>query len=514
MNSNVVAIIDFGSQTTQLIARRVRELQVFSVVLPSTVTLEELGHKKPAAIILSGGPSSVADCASLAFDERILSMNVPVLGICFGMQLLVRHFGGEVYKAEASEFGLRTLAINTNSALFSGLKEQAAVWMSHFDQCRLNQEGFRIIGSSDTCPTAAIENKSRRIYGVQFHVEVSHTENGTQILHNFLFGIAKLKPDYVLEMALQQKILDIRKTVGSKQVLLGLSGGVDSSVAAFLISRAIGQQLHCVFVNHGFHRHGEVEEVERIFSQVVDARLTIIDAREQFFTALTGVHDPEEKRKIIGRVFVEVFEKEAESCGNVAFLAQGTIYSDVIESQKTATHHAIKSHHNVGGLPERMNLKLLEPLRYLFKDEVRQWGLALGLSPEVVFRQPFPGPGLAIRIPGPVSPKLTETLRQADKIVLQEVALAQAEGLLPKLWQWFAVLLPVKSVGVKGDARSYGNACVVRVVQSEDAMTADWARLPYDLIAKISSRITNEVSDITRVLYDVTQKPPGTIEWE
>lgn len=509
-----IAVIDFGSQTTMLIARRIRELGVFAKVLPPTISAQALALDPPLAIILSGGPESLLEPNAIRLDREVFSMGLPMLGICYGMQLMVEHFGGALSKADEREFGKRLVTVDTTSALFDGLHLEASVWMSHCDQVSL-PPNFRTIASSSTCPHAAVACSEQKLYGVQFHPEVSHTECGTHILSQFIFSIAGIKRNFAIHDWLHQAVEKIKAEVGDAHVIMGLSGGVDSSVAAVLIHRAIKERLHCVYVNHGLHRMHEIEEVKALFGDVLNMNLHIVDAQEQFFAALAQVSDPEMKRKIIGHTFIDVFEMEARRFPDVAFLGQGTLYPDVIESQSSASGvaHVIKSHHNVGGLPERMQLKLIEPLRDLFKDEVRKLGSLLGLPDHVINRQPFPGPGLAVRIPGEVTRERVNLLMHADMIVREEIERAQVNHTL-SLWQWFAILLPVHSVGVMGDARSYGQTIVIRCVESDDAMTADWAKLPYDLLGVISSRITNEVSGISRVLYDVTQKPPGTIEWE
>lgn len=516
-SGSYIAVIDFGSQTTMLIARRIRELGVLAKVLPPSVTAGELAADPPGALVLSGGPSSLCEEGAVRLDAGVFELGLPILGICYGMQLIVDHFGGSIKRANEREFGRRLVEIDQAALLFAGFEGPITVWMSHTDQGEFLSSDFCTIASSTTCPQVAIENRDKKIFGVQFHPEVSHTEKGDQILSNFLFKIALVNRNFDLKDFCTQKVKEIKEQVGSSHVIMGLSGGVDSSVAAVLIHRAIGDQLHCVYVNHGLHRHGEIAEIRALFGDVLDIDLHVVDAREQFFSALAGVTDPEIKRKKIGHAFIEAFEREAEQFERVDFLGQGTLYPDVIESlcKSNGPSHLIKSHHNVGGLPDRMNLKLLEPLRDLFKDEVRTLGMLLGLNESVVMRQPFPGPGLAVRLPGEVTRERVSLLQKADAIVCEEIKRAHDTGeLTVKMWQWFAILLPVKSVGVMGDARSYGETIVIRCVDSVDAMTADWAKLPHELLGHMSSRITNEVVGVSRVLYDITQKPPGTIEWE
>ncbi len=517
MNSNhYVAVIDCGSQTTKLIARRIRELGVFSRIFMPSVSKEELLKERPSAIILSGGPESLLASDSLRIDKNIFDVDIPILGICYGMQLIVDNFGGVLESKEHREFGQRVIAIDGLSPLFNGLKKESLVWMSHSDQCKDIPQRFRTIASSTSCAHVAIAHETRKIFACQFHPEVSHSQDGLAILSNFLFAIAKLEKSFDLGDFLAQKIEAIKKQTEGKKVIMALSGGVDSMVAALMIHKAIKDQLHCVYVNHGLYRNNEPKEVEKLFASVFEKELTVVNAEEQFFSALSGITDPEQKRKIIGKTFIEIFEQEAKKT-QASFLGQGTLYPDVIESpNKTGgPSHGIKSHHNVGGLPQHMNLQLVEPLRELFKDEVRAIGKLMGLADEVVMREPFPGPGFAVRAPGAISRERIALLRSADRIVQEEMKTAISEGhYKSKVWQCFAILLPVKSVGVMGDARAYGETIVIRAVESEDAMTADWCKLPHELLLKMSTRITNEVRGINRVLYDITQKPPGTIEWE
>ncbi|MBH1989478.1 MAG: glutamine-hydrolyzing GMP synthase [Myxococcaceae bacterium] len=501
MSSQKVLILDFGSQTTQLIARRCRELRVYSEIVPCTVSLEQILDKNPQALILSGGPASVYEENAPVVPRGLLELGLPVLGICYGLQATATALGGVVKSCGKREFGSTSLSILRPHALLEGIEAVSEVWMSHGDQVSDLPQGFEVLGQTPTCPYAVVAAKERAIFGVQFHPEVTHSQPGKQIIANFLFRIAGLKGDYTLQDFLNEEVERIRNQVGDDQVIMALSGGVDSSVAAKLLQNAIGDQLISIYVNHGLHRIGEISEIEALKPHMVDAR-------DRFFTALKGVTDPEQKRKIIGRTFIEVFDEEAKKYPRALFLGQGTLYPDVIESQSTygGPSAVIKSHHNVGGLPEKMNLKLLEPLRSLFKDEVRELGKLLGLSEYWVNRQPFPGPGLAVRILGEVTPERCELLAQADWIVREEIR--------GGYWQFFAVLLPVRSVGVMGDARSYGETICVRCIESEDGMTADWAYLPREVLARISNRIMNEVAGITRVVYDISSKPPATIEWE
>ncbi len=512
-----VLILDFGSQTTQLIARQIRELSVYCEVVSCTESIEKIKSFNPHALILSGGSSSVGDENAPTFPDGLLELNVPVLGICYGMQLLVNHFSGKVRGHELKEFSYAKLFQDGSSKLLQNLSMHIETWMSHGDQILELPANFKTTAQSESCPHAVIEDAQRKLYGVQFHPEVIYTKKGKEVLKNFLFSIAKLSPNWKMTDFVKQKTKEIKNQVGEDKVLLGLSGGVDSSVAAALVHKAIGQQLICVFVDHGLNRAGEVQEIERLFGEVFQMYLRIINAKDQFFAALQGVVDPEVKRKIIGKVFIDVFEREARSIGDVQFLGQGTLYPDVIESQSfhSGPSHIIKSHHNVGGLPKDIEFELVEPLRELFKDEVRKAGAALGLPSSLLMRQPFPGPGLAIRIIGEVTPAKCTLLREADAIVREEIEKAIAQDKLGKnIWQWFAVLLPVTSIGVMGDARTYDETIVVRCVESVDGMTADWVEIPKIVLGNISNRIMNEIKGVSRVVYDISSKPPSTIEWE
>ena len=511
---NRVLVLDFGSQYTQLIARRIREQRVYSEIWPCTRSLDDIRAFSPTAVVLSGGPRSVHEDGAPSIDPALFSLGVPVLGICYGMQLMCHLLGGRVVRTDRHEYGRAEVQQTGDGELLFGFHadDHIHVWMSHGDSVESLPEGFRVLGRSDSCPYAIVEDASRHLYGLQFHPEVVHTPRGQEIIANFLFRIAKIEPTWTMGGFIEREIEAVREKVGGGKVICGLSGGVDSSVVAVLLHRAIGDQLIPVFVNNGVLRAGEAEQVQAVFRDRLGLPLEYVDATDAFLMALEGVTDPEKKRKIIGKVFIDVFEQAARSTGDARWLAQGTLYPDVIESVSFKGPSAmIKSHHNVGGLPERMNLQLIEPLRELFKDEVRLLGTELGLPDDVVQRQPFPGPGLAIRILGEVTRERLDILRQADRIVLEEIREA---NLYTTIWQSFAVLLPVRSVGVMGDARTYENTCAIRAVTSVDGMTADWAQVPYEVLGRMSNRIINEVRGINRVVYDISSKPPATIEWE
>ncbi|NLG29512.1 MAG: glutamine-hydrolyzing GMP synthase [Chloroflexi bacterium] len=510
--SSSIAILDYGSQYSQLIARRVRECHVYCELLPWDTPAETLDALNPRGIILSGGPNSVYEPGAPTLTPQVLARQVPMLGICYGMQLLNQHYGGVVAPSSSREYGPSSIALVADSPLFSGIGPVLDVWMSHGDRLESLPEGFAVLAHSPNSPIAAMADERRRLYGIQFHPEVAHTPRGLELLRNFCY-LCGCEADWTPGSFIAEAEAAIRARVGDGRVLCAISGGVDSSVVAVLLGRVLGDRLTSVFVNNGLLRKGEVEESLARFRAHLGGNLVYVDATERFLDALAGVRDPERKRMIIGREFVRVFEAEARKVGKVDFLAQGTLYPDVIESATPATKSAarIKTHHNVGGLPEHMQLALIEPLRYLFKDEVRQVGLALGLPPEMVFRAPFPGPGLAVRVIGSVNPDRLAVLREADAILRDEIANA---GLDRAIWQYFVVLTPVRTVGVMGDGRTYANVAAVRAVTSNDAMTADWARIPYDVLARISNRIVNEVAGINRVVYDISSKPPATIEWE
>ncbi len=512
MEQNKVLVLDFGGQYSQLIARRIREFNVYSMILPYNTDVEKIKEINPGGIIFSGGPNSVREEDSPKIDPAIYDLGIPIFGICYGMQLMTLQLpGGKVEKAEQGEYGKAKINILKDEGIFSDIENKSQVWMSHWDRVEKQPEGFGIVARTEITPAAAIQNKEKKFYGVQFHPEVVHTVEGKNIIHNFLFKVCKLKADWNMADYINEELAEIKEQVGDGKVICGLSGGVDSSVASALVYKAISEQLTCIFVDHGLLRKGEAEQVKRTFAEEFNIPLIYVDARERFLSKLEGVKDPEKKRKIIGNEFIRVFEEEAGKLEDAEFLVQGTIYSDVIESGGSDEAATIKSHHNVGGLPEDMNFKLVEPLRFLFKDEVRKIGEVLGLPDEIVWRQPFPGPGLAIRIIGDVSEEKLVILRNADAIVREEIKEADMQR---DIWQSFAVLPDLRSVGVMGDERTYGYPIILRAVNSDDAMTADWVKLPYELLERISNRIVNEVSSVNRVVYDITSKPPGTIEWE
>ena len=511
--SQKIAVLDFGSQYTQVIARRIRELNVYSEILPFNTKASDLKKRGVCGIILSGGPASVLAKGSPRPDAGVFKLGVPVLGICYGLQLMGKMLGGAVVSSKQREYGLGELSFKDGSQLLKGLKSPIQVWNSHGDRIEKLPEGFKAVGTTENSKFALIENKQKRFYGMQFHPEVAHTPRGVEILRNFLYDICGCTGDWKMSDYVATAIEKIRAQVGDKKVILGLSGGVDSSVAAALIHKAIGDQLTCVFVDNGLLRKDERKKVEQLFKNNFKIKMKTVRAEQLFLKRLKGVKDPERKRKIIGKTFIEVFDKAVKSIGAVDFLAQGTLYPDVIESVPIAGNPAslIKSHHNVGGLPKKMKLKLLEPLRELFKDEVRALGKELGLSKEVLWRHPFPGPGLGVRVVGEVKKSYCDILREADAVLMEEM---HASGLYYNLWQAFAVFVPVKTVGVMGDERTYDNVIARRIVESQDAMTADWANIPHEVLAKISNRIINEVKGVNRVVLDISSKPPATIEWE
>ncbi len=509
----MILIIDFGSQYNQLIARRIREARVYCQIEPPWVDWAYIRSLKPQGIILSGGPSSIYEKGSPQMDPAVFQLGIPILGICYGMQFMINALGGVVERADKREYGFADLYIKQEKGLFENLGGSTSCWMSHGDSIVKLPKGFVTTASTDNTPIAATANSDKQLYGLQFHPEVAHTPKGRRMLDNFLFKLCGCTPDWTMKSFARESIRQIQDAVGDKKIILGLSGGVDSSVTALLIHRAVGKNLTCIVVDNGLLRLNEARRLKTMFGRHLKINIRYVNAAGRFLTALSGIIDPEKKRKIIGKTFMEVFEAEAQKIKNAEFLAQGTLYPDVIESQSAfgGPTSVIKSHHNVGGLPKKMKFKLIEPLRFLFKDEVRKLGAELGLPKELIWRQPFPGPGLAIRIIGEITQKRLAILRKVDAILLEEIKTA---GYYKKLWQSFAVLLPIKSVGVMGDRRTYENIAAIRAVTSKDAMTADWARLPHKLLNRISNRIINEVNGVNRVVYDISSKPPSTIEWE
>ncbi|OEH91975.1 glutamine-hydrolyzing GMP synthase [Bacillus solimangrovi] len=506
----MILVLDFGSQYNQLITRRIREFGVYSELHSHKMTAAEVKEINPKGIILSGGPNSVYGEGSFRCDEEIFELGIPVFGICYGMQLMTHHFDGKVERGHKREYGKATLEVKNNSKLFKGLPNEQVVWMSHSDLVVEAPKGFEVDGTNTSCPVAAISDEERGLYGVQFHPEVRHSEYGNDLLKNFVFEVCDCKGDWSMESFIEIEMDKIRKQVGDKKVLCALSGGVDSSVVAVLIHKAIGDQLTCIFVDHGLLRKGEADSVMKTFKEGFNMNVIKVDAKERFMEKLAGVSDPEQKRKIIGNEFIYVFDDEAAKLDGIDFLAQGTLYTDIIESG-TETAQTIKSHHNVGGLPEDMAFTLIEPLNTLFKDEVRALGTELGISDEVVWRQPFPGPGLGIRVLGEITEEKLEIVRESDAILREEIKNA---GLDRDIWQYFTALPNMRSVGVMGDARTYDYTVGIRAVTSIDGMTSDWARIPWDVLEKISTRIVNEVNHVNRIVYDITSKPPATIEWE
>lgn len=509
----MILIIDFGSQFNQLIARRVRECGVYCIIEPPTIALERIKEMDLEGIILSGGPASIYEKNSPRTDAGIFSLGIPVLGICYGMHFMVDTLKGKVKKANKREYGFAELVTEKSCALFKDVPKRSQVWMSHGDSIEKTPDGFSVTATTDNTPIAAIADNKRKFFALQFHPEVAHSLKGKTMLHNFLFQVCQCKRSWTMKAFARDVITEIQEKVGDRQVILGLSGGVDSTVTAQLIHRAIGKKLTCIFVDNGLLRKDEAKKLKVTLKEHLKINIRFVNAKKQFLTALANVTDPEKKRKIIGKIFMDVFEAEAKKIKGAEFLAQGTLYPDIIESRSAfgGPTSVIKSHHNVGGLPKRMKLKLIEPLQYLFKDEVRKLGVQLGLDEDLIWRQPFPGPGLAIRIIGAVSQKRLNILKEVDAVLLEEI---RAAGYYRKLWQSFAVLLPIKSVGIMGDSRTYENIVAIRAVTSKDAMTADWAKLPHKLLGRISNRIINEVRGVNRVVYDISSKPPSTIEWE
>ncbi|MBF0252606.1 MAG: glutamine-hydrolyzing GMP synthase [Candidatus Omnitrophica bacterium] len=513
MDNEGILIVDFGSQYVQLIARRIREHKVHSKVVPPNIKLSEVKKLNPKGIIFSGGPSSVYDKGAPSYDKNILDLGIPILGICYGMQLIGKLSGGTIRKSGKREYGRTAVTFDTDNQLFKDISRTSISWMSHRDKIWKLPKGFKPIASSSNTKVASFSNETKKIYGVQFHPEVVHTEEGSAILKNFLFNVCECEQNWTMKSFIKHKVDEIKKQVGDKSVILGLSGGVDSSVAAVLLHKALGKKLQCIFVDNGLLRKNEVERVKTMFTKHIKLNLIVIDAEKLFISKLKGVSDPEKKRKIIGKEFITVFEKAAKKIKNADFLAQGTLYPDVIESQSFfgGPSKTIKSHHNVGGLPKKMGLKLVEPLRDLFKDEVRAVGKELGLKEQITERQPFPGPGLAVRLLGPINREHLRILKEVDWIIID---VAKKHGIYQKTWQIFGVLLPIKSVGVMGDMRTYENTAVIRAVTSVDGMTADWAKIPYEVLEEMSNKIINNVEGVNRVVYDISSKPPSTIEWE
>ena len=509
---DLILIIDFGSQYTQLIARRVREVNVYSEIHPHKISLEEIKNLKPKGIILSGGPMSVYDDDAPAIDPQIFNLKIPVLGLCYGLQLISKNFGGTVEPASSREYGKSILRIIDDSDLLRGVEDASIVWMSHGDYLAELPKGFKVVGESEHSPYCAISNQAKRIYGLQFHPEVVHTEEGEKILHNFLFEICKCKGDWTSENFIESQVNTIKSTVGSSKAICAVSGGVDSTVAAVLVKKAIGDNLVCIHIDNGLMRKNESEKIGKLFNEKLKLNHIHVDASENFLKKLKGISEPEKKRKIIGNIFIEVFESEAAKIKDAKFLVQGTLYPDVIESVSVKGASAtIKTHHNVGGLPEKMNLKLIEPFRELFKDEVRSVGKKLNIPPEFINRHPFPGPGLAVRVLGEITKEKLDILREADDIFITSI---KEEGLYNGIWQAFTVLLPVNSVGVMGDARTYEYVLSLRAVTSVDGMTADWYQFDHEFLSTVSNKIINKVHGVNRVVYDISSKPPSTIEWE